>query len=370
MARLSLLPWLLPFCAVAGERPLVLVFESEAYLKGLEQGAGGSGVDFLLCSPLSACDEIAESTRTRVIAVVGQPHDVAKLKDLPNLRLLQSTHYMYPSLADIPAHVTVAVYHIDYQHDYGAEPIAEWTVAAMFEWNYRLSRQSRLFADCAFADDAPRDCPATSTITEHPTLMGATLGVLGYGTIGKALAGRAGGLGMRVVATKRHVPEGPPPAPLAWLSSDNDRLLRESDFVAVTVTGKTVDLINKTALALMKPNAVLIPISAPPVDYDALFDVLERRSIGGAVLDVWPQGCWHYPNMTCGSPFGPSAWPYSQRKLASLNNTIVLPGSSMRDRKFWRNSAAFASGNLKALLEGSSLAGVVRNGTLSRSFSI
>ncbi|CAK9035584.1 Glyoxylate reductase, partial [Durusdinium trenchii] len=158
---------------------------------------------------------------------------------------------------------------------------------------------------------------------------------------------------MRLLATRRHGPF------LSWLISDNDRLLEESDFVAVTVPGFVRGLINKTSLALMKPHAVLIPISANPVDFDALYQVLLTRSIG-AVLDVWPQGCWHFPDMFCGPPYAEEAQPF-WANLATLENVVVLPGVAMRDEIFWSNSAHFVAANLVALVDGRPLRGVVCN---------
>ncbi|CAK9035586.1 unnamed protein product, partial [Durusdinium trenchii] len=189
---------------------------------------------------------------------------------------------------------------------------------------------------------------------------------------------------MRLLATRRHGPF------LSWLISDNDRLLEESDFVAVTVPGFVRGLINKTSLALMKPHAVLIPISANPVDFDALYQVLLTRSIG-AVLDVWPQGCWHFPDMFCGPPYAEevsrthprqagscfaaqTCWQKVQlgtagrseaqpfwANLATLENVVVLPGVAMRDEIFWSNSAHFVAANLVALVDGRPLRGVVCN---------
>lgn len=194
--------------------------------------------------------------------------------------------------------------------------------------------------------------------------MQQTLGVLGYGKIGQAVARRSAALGMRTVATRRSGPFTPAPPPLAWLSDDNDRLLREADVVAVTVPGSVAGLINSTALQLMKPGAVLIPVSAGPVDFDALSVALSRRAIGGAVIDVWPHGCWKFPETTCGPPFGSACEPYNRSALQTLDNVIALPGMSMRDDLFWVNSAAFVGANLLALLRGQQLRGIVRNGTV------
>merc|ERR1712046_557281 len=121
--------------------------------------------------------------------------------------------------------------------------------------------------------------------------MNQTMGILGYGKIGEAIARRSAALDMRTIATKTHGPFSPPPPPLAWISDDNDELLRQSDFVALSLPGSVQGIINRTSLALMKRSAVVIPLSAGPVDFDAMYDALVNRTIGGAVIDVWPHGC-------------------------------------------------------------------------------
>ena len=264
---------------------------------------------------------------------------------------------MYPRLAAVPAGTIVAKYDAPW-HVYGVESIAEFVIAAAFHWTYRLPQKSSQFAACGFGSGAPGKCPPDSELTAHPTLMSQTMGIVGYGNIGEAVGRRAFGLGMKVLATRRHGPFS------SWLISDIDRLLAESDFIAVTVPGSVVGLINKTSLALMKPGAVLIPVSAQPVDFDALYQALLTRPIG-AVLDVWPQGCWHFPDAFCGPPYGSEAQAYVQPHIAELKNVLVLPGVAMRDARFWSNSATWVSDNLVALLEGSPLKGVVRNASSS-----
>ena len=105
----------------------------------------------------------------------------------------------------------VASYQPDWRDVWGVEPIAEFVLAAVFEWNYRLRERGQRFADCAWGPDAPNRCPSPAELTSHPVLMNQTIGVLGYGKIGKAVARRSTALGMRTVATKVHGPFTPTP---------------------------------------------------------------------------------------------------------------------------------------------------------------
>jgi len=332
--------------------PIGLVFESFEYLSDLATHVGDK-IALRQCSSFEC--ELKSSDRSEVIAIVGMPRNISIVQQLPNLKLFQSSHYMYPVLDSVPAPAAVAKYDVPW-HTYGVEPIAEFVIAAAFQWTYRLTATSRRFTSCAFGADAPSGCPSDSSLTAHPTLMNKTMGVLGYGNIGKAVAKRAAALGMKVLATRRHGPFS------SWLISDNDKLLAESDFVAVTVPGSVQGLINKTSLALMKKDAVLIPVSANPVDFHALYEALLPGSLG-AVLDVWPQGCWHFPDMFCGPPYTEKAQPYSD-DIANLQNVLLLPGVAMRDDRFWSNSAKFVGENLVALINGKPLKGVVRNASM------
>jgi glyoxylate reductase len=106
---------------------------------------------------------------------------------------------------------------------------------------------------------------------------GTTLGIVGMGRIGSAVARRAGGFGMRVLATSR---SGGVPLP---------ELLAESDFVSLhaPLTPATRGLIGDAELRRMKPTAVLVNTARGElVDTDALVGALRERRLGGAALDV------------------------------------------------------------------------------------
>lgn len=119
-------------------------------------------------------------------------------------------------------------------------------------------------------------------------LDGKTLGVVGYGRIGRAVARRAAAFGMRVIAAERDdqpfSPDGiATHAPLS-------RLLEESDFVTLHCPGSpaTRHLIGEAQLSRMRPGAILVNTSrGTVVDEAALVRALERGSLGGAGLDVY-----------------------------------------------------------------------------------
>jgi glyoxylate reductase len=110
---------------------------------------------------------------------------------------------------------------------------------------------------------------------------GATLGIVGFGRIGRAVAKRASGFGMEVLHTSRRS-EDPTATSL-------DELLERSDFVSlhVPLTPDTHHLIDARALARMKRTAHLINTGRGGlVDQDALREALSQRTLAGAALDV------------------------------------------------------------------------------------
>lgn len=137
-----------------------------------------------------------------------------------------------------------------------------------------------------------------------------TLGIVGLGAIGLAMARRAKAFNMRVLYTSREPkPDAERDLGVEWRSFDD--LLRESDYVSlhVALTPETRNLIGARELSLMKPDAVLINTArGPVVDEFALIDALKARQIGGAALDVFLKE----PLMT-DSP------------LVELDNVLLIP---------------------------------------------
>lgn len=140
------------------------------------------------------------------------------------------------------------------------------------------------------ASDAERDLRARVwdgwEITEYlgVDVHGATLGIVGYGRIGQAVARRASGFGMQVVHHTRHDTQVP-----GW-TADLDHLLASSDFVSLhtPLTDETRHLIDARRLALMKPTAVLVNTArGPVVDEEALADALHAGRLFAAGIDVY-----------------------------------------------------------------------------------
>jgi phosphoglycerate dehydrogenase-like enzyme len=179
---------------------------------------------------------------------------------------------VYPELADRDAVVTNA-------RGVFSEALAEFALAAVFHFAKKLRLLMR-------QQDQRR------WEAYVPTLVsGRTMGIVGYGDIGRATARRAHALGLRIVALRRTATG----ATDQWVSTMHppDRLhalLAESDFVVVAtpLTAETRGLVDAAALRAMKPTAVLVNVGRGPVVREhALVEALQRGAIGGAALDVF-----------------------------------------------------------------------------------
>lgn len=147
-------------------------------------------------------------------------------------------------------------------------------------------------------------------------IAGRTVGIVGYGDIGRAVATRVHAVGMKVLALKRHAPakseSGPDPLPHPMVEAffkpeELSAMLALCDYVVCSapLTAETRHMIADAAFAAMKPSAVLINIGrGPVVDQAALLRALDEKRIRGAGLDVFEQEpiphddpIWGYENV-------------------------------------------------------------------------
>lgn len=171
-------------------------------------------------------------------------------------------------------------------------------------------------------------------------IAGATLGIIGFGRIGKAMARRATGFGMRILVY------GPTAQPMAGvIKVDLNTLYRESDFISIhtPLTPETRHLIDAEAFAKMKTNAVLVNTARGEiVDQNALYEALKHHKIFAAGIDV----------------SDPEPLPLDS-PLLTLDNLIVCPHIASASTTSRDNMAIIAAGNLLAGLRGERLPYVV-----------
>jgi phosphoglycerate dehydrogenase-like enzyme len=199
-----------------------------------------------------------------------------------------------------------------YGHEIG---IAEYILGAMLTWNHGFGRLDAGLREGRWESPWVPDAPPPPL---RPVLAGKTLGILGYGRIGRELGRRARAFGMQVWATRRNVAQTDA-SELDFLGGpgDLDVLLQASDFLAVTLdlTAETRGLLGEREFGLMKPTAVIVNVArAEILGEAALYRALAERTIGGAILDVWYQ----YP--TSGDPTYPARQPFHE-----LSNVLMTP---------------------------------------------
>jgi D-3-phosphoglycerate dehydrogenase len=171
-----------------------------------------------------------------------------------------------------------------YQPDYCVEDVAEHAIALVFACARKVT-WSRKILD----DSSARGQWDFSGLFPLRRMDGKTLGIVGLGRIGSAVARKLKGFGLRIIACDPYVASGrekPAGVPLVGL----EQLLKESDYVTVhtPVTPETRHLINAKTLGLMKPTAYLVNTARGPiVDADALAAALKAGTIAGAAVDVF-----------------------------------------------------------------------------------
>jgi D-3-phosphoglycerate dehydrogenase / 2-oxoglutarate reductase len=141
-------------------------------------------------------------------------------------------------------------------------------------------------------------------------LMGKTLGVIGLGRIGMAVARRALGLKMKLLGYDPLAAPADASQVGIEIVTDLNDIFRRSDYITlhVPVTDQTRGMVNAQRLALMKPTARIINVARGAViDENAIYDALEAKKVGGAALDVF------------------SKEPPDNRRFEKLDNCIVTP---------------------------------------------
>ena len=199
-----------------------------------------------------------------------------------------------------------------YGHDAG---IAEYIMGAMIALSRSFARLDARMRDGVWDSQWAIGAPAPPL---WPELSGKTLGVLGFGHIGEALARRARAFDMRICAIRTRA-QATPPEGVDFVGGPErlDDVLRAADFLAITLSlsPRTRGLLDAAKLSLMKPGAFLINVArAEIVEEAALYAALRSGKLGGAALDVW----YRYPQAP-----GPAA-PATQ-EFHALGNVIMTP---------------------------------------------
>jgi glycerate dehydrogenase len=211
--------------------------------------------------------------------------------------------------------------------EYGTPNVAQATFAILLELTNRVGRHAELVRAGRWSS-CPDFCFWEGELVE---LAGLTLGVVGYGRIGRAVATIGRAFGMRILAWRRNGGDDPECVGL-------DRLLRESDVVSLhcPLTAEMERLVNAATLATMKPTAFLVNTARGGlVDEAALAAALDAGRLAGAGLDVLAV-----------EP------PAISNPLLAARNCIITPHVAWATREARRRLIEITADNVRAFVAG------------------
>lgn len=217
---------------------------------------------------------------------------------------------------------------------YATDSVAQFTLALILE----LATRAGSYAD-AVRTGAWEKSPVFSLLNFPASeLRGKKLGIVGYGSIGQAVARMGSAFGMQALVAARPGAQGPIPKDRVPLQ----RLFREADFISLhcPLTPETRSLIDERSLGLMKPSVFLINTARGAlIDEGALIAALRAKRIAGAALDV----------ITKEPP--PANHPIILA-AKELDNLIVTPHTAWSAREARERLLFEVEANIAAFLEG------------------
>lgn len=210
--------------------------------------------------------------------------------------------------------------------DYGSDTVADHAFALMISLARKIPVLDRVMRDGAWAWPTPDRLGLD--------LAGKTMGIIGMGRIGRAMARRAAGFSMEIISTSPYEQVCPVAAEFVPL----DELLARSDFLSIhsVLTPETRGLLGAAELKAMKSSAILINVSRGPiVDEDALISALSEGWIAGAGLDVFHD-----------EPLGPD-YP-----LLGMDHVILTPHLAWYTREAFERAERDTLDGIMAVLQG------------------
>jgi phosphoglycerate dehydrogenase-like enzyme len=218
--------------------------------------------------------------------------------------------------------------------------IAEHLMAGMLEWQTGLMRDTHpVMQKYSFNGRDINKGP------HHRELRGSTVGIIGYGHIGREIARRCKAFDMTVMAVSRTMRKEPELVDWYGTVEDLDALLQRSDFIINCAPGgeETRGMIDRRCFSMMKSDAIIANVGRGEViDEKALYEALSSRRIRGGIIDVW----YKYPGKK-----NPNPWP-SKFPFHKLDNIIMSPHNSAWTQAMSHRRWDFVAANLDRLSKG------------------
>ncbi|SFZ84620.1 Phosphoglycerate dehydrogenase [Devosia enhydra] len=224
--------------------------------------------------------------------------------------------------------------------DGGDIAIAEYAIMAMIMLSRQVLRAHATLTDLGRWEGR-----------RGPELHGATLAIVGYGSIGQATASRAEAMGMRVgivTRTPDSYADRPHGRAFAYRFEEIEKALVQADYVLMTapLTATTYAMFDARRLATMKRGSHLVCITrAPVIEQAALFEALRSGHLGGVAMDCW----WHEEEDGTGRDGYPADLPFHQF------NMLMTPHYSGTTFGTRQRALALVGDNIGRLMRGEAL---------------
>jgi glycerate dehydrogenase len=254
----------------------------------------------------------------------------ATVEKLPNLRYIGALATGY-DVIDVEAARARGIT-VTNVPTYGTESVAQFTIALLLELCQHVGIHNQAVQGGAWLQSPDWVFWRTPLVE----LSGKTMGVIGFGRIGRQVAKIAQALGMRVIASDPREEDAPDWPGFGWFTPD--RLMQEADVVTLhcPLTSDNKGIVNASRLSRMKPNAFLINTSRGPLIVESdLASALNERWLAGAALDVLSL-----------EP------PHAANPLFQARNCIITPHIAWATKEARKRLLDAAVANLAAFLEG------------------
>jgi glycerate dehydrogenase len=312
----------------SGSRPLIVILDGYTLNPGDQSWAELESLGECRIHDRTPAELVVPRLEGAALAITNKvPLSREALSRLPALRYIGVTATGY-NIVDVAAARERGI-RVTNVPTYGTRSVAQFTFALILELAHRVG----MHADSVRAGDwvrCPDFCYWKSPLVE---LEGRTLGIVGHGRIGRAVADLGRAFGMRILVASRS-----PVAAAEVRTADVATVFRESDVLSLhcPLTEDTRNLVNRERLALMKPGAWLINTSRGPlVDEAALAEALNEGRIAAAAVDVLSV-----------EP------PRPGNPLLTARNCLVTPHQAWASLAARRRLLAVAVDNVKAFLAG------------------
>jgi phosphoglycerate dehydrogenase-like enzyme len=346
-SRKSLLRWEICVTSDLAPTPRRIAFYGTAFADRMEQVQALLGAGFeTVHVPADLGHEAMESALVDAYAVIA----VSTVAGPPlpkGLKLLQVPGIGWDGVRveHVPASASIA--------NVGGHEIAvaEYCLTQMLDWCHRLREADAAFRAGSWARSSRFGA------APHRELRGATVGIVGYGNIGRELARMLKALGARVLAANRSASAFDDRIDAGFTLADVPAMFAQCDFAvtAVALVPQTEGLIGTEALEALGTEGVLINVARGPVVAErSLYDALADGRLGGAVIDVW----YRYPERLDDADFAPSQFDF-----AALPNVVMTPHVSGWTQGTASRRVAVIAENLRRAAVGDPLLNVVATGT-------